>query len=439
MNYSLSEFLDKFSLFCAEQKITYCFARNYDDLPTQKQSGDLDMIISRNCIDDIINWIQNDPELAIVNRVVKKDMCSIFLFGISWGNHFNAIQIDFFHEISWKGIPFLPVDNVLMRSKALSKEKKHIRRPDPIDEMVISFFSTVMNHGLVKEEYWKKWRNIIQKKPQMLRDKFKRRMDEFYAHALIDHIERDDKEGILKNIWRWRIGFFKKQWYEEGLHSLLWVLHYFWCEFKVRVQTKKIFRMAFFGVDGAGKTTLLHAVATALIYFSKEQKNFHVRPFIFTNKNDNPKAILHNPHAKPNRSKILSIIKLFYFMVIYWIDLIKWRREPSIEIYDRYFHDIIVDPKRYRYGASEKWLHFFSYFLPKLDLVILVDIDAETAQSRKQEVTFEETKSQVKAYRQMVKNYFKNPLILSGKDDLESNAQIIQERIVEILKAKHSA
>lgn len=438
MSYTLPQFLELLFDYCDSQNIEYCFARNYADLPNDKQSGDLDLIITAGHASDIINWVIATDGLMLVNKTAQKDVDHLFIAGVHWGNGFHAIQLDLFSNLSWKGIPFLPLENVLLRARAFSQDNKQIKRPDPIDEMVLSFFSKVINAGMIKDKDWKRWRVLCEKKPQAIRDKFKRRLGDFYSNALIDHIERDDREGVLKNKQRWRFGFLQNNWHQEGLHLGVWMTQYFWSILKTRFSFKKTSRIVFFGVDGAGKTTTLHGLKQTLENFSKRVDVHHVRPSFLSQKQDDPKTVLENPQGKPLRSPFMSVVKLFYFLGLYWLDAIKLRREPSIKLYDRYFHDMIVDPKRYRFGGSEKLLHFFLKLIPTPDLAVLVDVAPDVAQSRKKEVSEQETERQCQAYREMVPLYFKNHIIVSGEVSGSKSVGLIHDRFVEALGQKIS-
>ena len=436
MVYSLPQFLEALFDYCDSQGIDYCFARNYKDLPDEKQSGDLDLVITLGRATDVINWINGTDGLTIVNKVTHKEVDNLFIAGVHWGDGFKAIQLDLFSSLNWKGTPFLPIENVLLRARPLSQDKKRIKRPDPIDEMVMAVFSTTINAGIIKDKYWKKWRTLCEKKPQAIRDKFKRRLGEFYSNALIDHIERDDQRGVLKNKNRWRFGFLQNNWHQEGLHLLLWMIQHYWIEVKNILRFKKTSRIAFFGVDGAGKTTILHGLKETLPHFAKGVDVYHVRPLLLSKQQDDPKAVLDNPQGKPLRSKFTSVLKLFYFLAIYWIDALKIRRQPSVQLYDRYFHDMIVDPKRYRFGGSVKLLSFIVRFTPKLDLAVLVDIAPEVAQTRKQEVSMQETSRQCSAYHQTIAKHFKTHIIVSGEADITATVGQIHNAFVDVLGNK---
>jgi len=105
-------------------------------------------------------------------------------------------------------------------------------------------------------------------------------------------------------------------------------------------------------------------------------------------------------HAAPLRGSIGSVVKLLAWMVELWLEIvITPRRVPTLKIYDRYLHDILVDPARYRYGAPRWIARAISALVVEPDLFVILDAPADVIQRRKQEVPFVETKRQRDAYR----------------------------------------
>jgi thymidylate kinase len=119
-----------------------------------------------------------------------------------------------------------------------------------------------------------------------------------------------------------------------------------------------------------------------------------------------------NPHKKNNYSSVLSILKLVYFLFEYnfnWIkNIIPKKITPVLIVFDRYFDDIIADPKRYRYGAPEFVVRVFRKFIPSPDTTFVLDAPAEVVLSRKKEVSQISLEAQLEKYRALGnrKNYF---------------------------------
>jgi thymidylate kinase len=75
----------------------------------------------------------------------------------------------------------------------------------------------------------------------------------------------------------------------------------------------------------------------------------------------------------------------------------------TLVLHDRHLLDALVDPKRYRYSGPPWLLRLIWWFVPKPDLVILLDAPPEVLQSRKQEVPLQESERQREAYRSLVR------------------------------------
>lgn len=162
--------------------------------------------------------------------------------------------------------------------------------------------------------------------------------------------------------------------------------------------------VAILGPDGAGKSTVIAAIADRAQKEGRQVKQFHLSPRLFRRReNWNPTT---EPHNQRPRSLLGSTAKLAYWMIDYCVGyvfkVVPARIRDTLVLFDRYFMDIFVDPKRYRY-AGPAWLPRALWsFIPKPDIVILLDAPAEVLHQRKQEVPLVETRRQVQAYRELV-------------------------------------
>src|SRR5256884_6348710 len=101
------------------------------------------------------------------------------------------------------------------------------------------------------------------------------------------------------------------------------------------------------------------------------------------------------PYTTLFRSKVESMVRLLAVLVDYWVGEVVLIRpllaQSGLLVYDRNFHDILVDTKRYRYGGPLWLLHLLERMVPHNELVFLtLEADPETILQRKQEVSPEE-------------------------------------------------
>lgn len=178
---------------------------------------------------------------------------------------------------------------------------------------------------------------------------------------------------------------------------------------------------AFYGCDGSGKSTLIHRLMSEAneITGFRFVSYHHLYPQKKSNTSVNP---VMNPHEQKLRSVIGSNLKLVYFLFRYWIGywLIVYPQKirSGLVIFDRYYFDIYVDPRRYRHNGSEWLTKLVGYLLPKPDISIVVDVSPETLQSRKQEVSFTESKRQREGYLELANNHT-NMVVVDNERDIE--------------------
>ena len=166
-------------------------------------------------------------------------------------------------------------------------------------------------------------------------------------------------------------------------------------------------KICFLGPDGSGKSTIIESLRSHFLNF----KYFHLKP-IRRSFPENNNVVVADPHKHPPYSPIKSTIKLFYLLVQYnlgWFrNVAKSRMPGSLIVFDRYFDDLLVDSRRYRFGGSFKMAKLVRNLIPRPDVYFILTADPEIIFSRKQEVPFKELQRQISSYRSLAdgKRYF---------------------------------
>lgn len=159
-----------------------------------------------------------------------------------------------------------------------------------------------------------------------------------------------------------------------------------------------------FGPDGAGKSSVIEEVKVQVAATFSGITVFHFRPMLGSS-HTNQLAVT-DPHARPPRGWLVSILKLIYWLLDCWCAHIfvvrSSLRRSELVIFDRYYPDILIDPVRYRLPASIRTLaRWLVALAPQPDLWVLLDAAAEVLQSRKAEVSLAESHRQRHAYLAM--------------------------------------
>lgn len=138
------------------------------------------------------------------------------------------------------------------------------------------------------------------------------------------------------------------------------------------------------------------------------------------------------PHGKPPRSALMSLAKILVWLMEEWYATLFWDKKGTLLICDRYYHDLLVDPKRYRYGGPAWAAKLVGKLMPQPKLWILLDAPTEVFQARKQEVTLEETARQRQAYLDFVCKQRKY-VIVDASQSLDRVIADAQKAIMENL------
>ncbi len=118
--------------------------------------------------------------------------------------------------------------------------------------------------------------------------------------------------------------------------------------------------VAILGPDGVGKSTLVGQLIERLQPAFRRHRVFHWRPeSILRRRGRNP---VTDPHRLSRRPLGQSIVKLLALLLDFWLGYWSAIRavlaRSGLVVFDRYYDDLLVDSKRYRYGGP-RWLAEF--------------------------------------------------------------------------------
>lgn len=152
------------------------------------------------------------------------------------------------------------------------------------------------------------------------------------------------------------------------------------------------------GPDGCGKSSVLAGVARALAADFAGVDARHYRPQARWGAG----RVVDAPHAARPRRLLASVAKLA-------LELVRFRGgyrravRPRVDggalvLFDRYYHDLLADPRRYRYGGPAWLARRVGRWIPAPDLFVVLDAPAEVLQARKAEVPPAESAAARAAY-----------------------------------------
>ena len=183
--------------------------------------------------------------------------------------------------------------------------------------------------------------------------------------------------------------------------------------------------ISFMGVDGSGKTFLSKKIKKLL----PQSQYLHLKPYILIK---DRRTVIKNPHNQKKSTVFISLLRLLSWLISYKIFFLK-NKKKKIYIFDRYAHDILVDPTRYKHNLYRILTKFILSFFPTPDLWIFLKPTLKTIKSRKVELTENEMRRQTKEYSFFFKNK-KNVLILNTNTQSKILIKKIKKKIHSIIK-----
>jgi thymidylate kinase len=196
--------------------------------------------------------------------------------------------------------------------------------------------------------------------------------------------------------------------------------------------------VAVLGPDGSGKTTLINNLHQNIAGAFRKNNRFHFRPNTINKTQSDNSGV--QPHGRPTRSRIVSIIKIFVYLldylIGYYLKVLPLKIRSSFILFDRYYDDISIDPYRYRFIGSQNLLNILRKIVPKPDLYIILDTNEELMASRKNEVCMRELIRQRKAYIALT-SCLDNTVLLNGSLSEEEVADHATHIIHDLLRERY--
>lgn len=197
--------------------------------------------------------------------------------------------------------------------------------------------------------------------------------------------------------------------------------------------------VALVGPDGTGKSSVRAGVQAKL---SREFSGFlamHWRPGFFGHSDSGAAETVRQPHAAPLRGSFVSVLKLA-FLAFDWgfgnLFLIRPARGAGrLVLFDRHYVDILVDPRRYRYGGPAWLAALVAGLVPSPDLWIVLDAPPEIIRSRKDEVGAEELACLRVCYLQLAAR-LENAQVVDVTVALEEVVDRVAELILDMVSRR---
>ncbi|MCG7587662.1 hypothetical protein, partial [Photobacterium sp. OFAV2-7] len=369
----------------------------------------------------------------------KQHATSVCINGINWGVNNTAIQIEFVTSLSWKGIPYLSSKEVLNDCRNVGGTNKLIKNPAEHHKAIISFFSRYFDGSLTKEENLDEVKNSFKDNYDKISESLGLFLDQYTSKELMDSVIINNKNKLYSLLPKIKTKLFVSSLLSTPLKTINSLYSHYFSELKIRFTPYARDSICLLGSDGSGKSTIISAISQDLEQSTKNIAYIHLKPSLkslFGKTKEETSVPVENPHALPARSSTLSAAKITYWMISYWLHLFfHGHKNLTLLIWDRYYYDVYLDPKRYRFGAPIWFAKLVGKLIPKPGLCIILDAPAEVIYKRKQEVSLEEIKKQRIEYLTFAEKH-SNTIVLDSSVSVDETADKARAAVINHLSKK---
>jgi thymidylate kinase len=187
--------------------------------------------------------------------------------------------------------------------------------------------------------------------------------------------------------------------------------------------------IACLGPEGSGRVNVIEHLSARPLAPFLQAHIMELRPRVM-------RPVPVNPESKTPRGRLGTFAKLMMFVADYWLGY--WLQirpklvRSTLVVSNRYFDDILVDPRRYRIGKLHAFARWLLPWIPRPELWLVFDVASEVLQTRTREVAAEEAARLRGEYRKVLRRQ-EDVVVLDASQPVEEVSAEAERAIVSQL------
>ena len=147
-----------------------------------------------------------------------------------------------------------------------------------------------------------------------------------------------------------------------------------------------------------------------------------------------------NPHASSPSGLLGSLLRWLYYTVDYTYGfyskvLPKKAIRCCVWMFDRYYYDYLIDPKRGKIKLPRWLLKLGQFFIPEPDMILCLGTNAESIHRRKPELTLIEVERQVVELKKFCDSHKRAVWIDTG-EDIKTSSNDALNKIISMMSKR---
>ncbi len=376
--------------------VDYYVFGEYSNLPKDTNGSDVDIYvgdIDLREIDKIIACVTRSHQVVIGSYWDASISHHYRLLTESWG-----VQIDVLSKgFKYRGADYYPSELL----------KAHVIEYNGINVLeykygcVLGFYKDVVFNGKSKDKYIRGIINVINSNPSYYKDEIIKLYGLKVQQIIFNNLTIENLSAscsLLQHLMQRRL--------KKG-NYLLYIIEQF-KRFKRLFHKRPGYVIAVEGTDGAGKSTIINKITPILNEgFHNSIIYMHLRPhvlpdlgvFLGKRKASDANTICETPHEGKESCYVVSVCRWLYYFIDYTFGYLKcvWLKihiRSYIFIFDRYYYDYYIDPKRLRVKLPKWVIKIGDFFVPSPDLILCLGGNPNEIYKRKPETSIGEVRRQ---------------------------------------------
>ncbi len=397
--------------------IDWMVLRNHQGLPEANRSKDVDLGMEKSDFRRAERAISAAVAGTGFDRVLVEDFqyvrCLTF-FGL-FDEGAQSIKIDLLDGFVFRGAQVFAFPELF----AAARQDAGFIIPGAADDAVMLWAKPLLTGGIVKPKYVPDIRRAVEDRPEAFRAILERIFTADGARAVWDKLRTGDIEATIPMKRALRRSAWQQAFRRRPAATLRAATLHVVYELARRLRRNPASFVSVAGPDGVGKSTFIENLGVGLAELQVKDHDAivveHFRPRLLPNINTLLTGKVetvdedHDPHRAEPASMPSSLLRIAYYWVDYVVGYWGKLRGQAIRgqtiVFDRYFFDFVVDPRRSRLSLPAWVPRAFLAFTPKPDLVFFLDADAEEIYARKQELPLDEIARQLDRYRALADRF----------------------------------
>jgi hypothetical protein len=415
-----------------EEGLRPCILRNYEGFPNENIGGDVDFLIRPSDLPRAMRALRSIESVRIVGYAEHPHVASVFLAGTSSTPGSRSLQVDFFGSLGFKGLPYLPVDAVLQAAITRRAGNLNFFVPSPVHEAIISLLTSLLISAWLKEKYFPKVQGTFTSDRLEVIAALSPQFDLRVSTRLVDLVIEGDHRKVLDCVGSLRASLLMRSLLHMPYRSISAIARNYTMEFSALYLPESLETVCILGTEGSGKKRLIESLMPILQSSAKVVEKRPVKSRLTFGRAPGKMAESADPHAQVLSGSLVSMANVVLWLLEEWVSQFLRTKNLLLRICGGYYHELLIDPKRYRYGGPMWFARLIGKFIPSPDLWILLDPSTESFRSRGPDPTSPEALMQIEAYRAFVKTR-KRYVILDASQPADRVTESAYAAIIDTL------